>query len=70
MRQFDHNFTEMQFLLNTSTGSDAHLKRGLIAASRELDELRLRTGSPALPRVGPRASPHSSRGGCASNSSR
>ena len=29
VRQFDRTFTEIQFLLNTASGSDEHLKRGL-----------------------------------------
>ena len=48
VRQFDHKFTQVQFLLNTATGSDDHMKRGLIAARRELEELGSQTGSPAL----------------------
>jgi eukaryotic-like serine/threonine-protein kinase len=47
VQQFDRNFTEVQFLLNTASGSDDHLKRGLTAARKELEELRSETGSPA-----------------------
>ena len=48
VRQFDRNFTEIQFLLNTASGSDEHLKRGLKLAAHELAELKAETGSRPL----------------------
>ena len=44
VRQFDRNFTEIQFLLNTASGSDDHLKRGLKLAAHELGELEADIG--------------------------
>ena len=46
VRQFEHDFTEVQFLLNTASGSDDHLKRGLRKVSHELANLKAGTGSP------------------------
>ncbi len=48
VRQFDRNFTESQFLLNTASGSDEHLKRGLKLAAHELAELKAETGARPL----------------------
>ncbi len=48
VREFNRNFTEVQFLLNTAGSSDDHLKRGLNAVRRELEGLRSQTGSSAL----------------------
>jgi eukaryotic-like serine/threonine-protein kinase len=46
VRQFDRSFTEVQFLLNTASGSDDRLKRGLRKVSHELNDLRAGTGAP------------------------
>jgi serine/threonine protein kinase/tetratricopeptide (TPR) repeat protein len=45
VRQFDQRFTEIQFLLNTASGSDEHLKRGLRNANQEIDSIKAETGS-------------------------
>ena len=45
VRQFDHSFTEIQFLLNTASGSDEHLKRGLRMANQEIGSIKAETGS-------------------------
>jgi serine/threonine protein kinase/tetratricopeptide (TPR) repeat protein len=54
VRQFDRNFTESQFLLYASAGSDRDLKRGLILATKELEQLENDTGSPPLSAGWPR----------------
>jgi eukaryotic-like serine/threonine-protein kinase len=46
--QFERNFTEIQFLLNSAARSDEHLKRGLQMATTELEQLEGATGSPPL----------------------
>jgi serine/threonine protein kinase/tetratricopeptide (TPR) repeat protein len=45
VQEFDRKFYETQFLLNTSTGSDEYLKRGLSMATSELRQLRDANGS-------------------------
>jgi eukaryotic-like serine/threonine-protein kinase len=46
--QFDRKVTEIQFLLNTSVGSDLYHKRGLMMATEALGQLEGDTGSPPL----------------------
>jgi serine/threonine protein kinase/tetratricopeptide (TPR) repeat protein len=48
VRQFDRNFTEIQFRLNSAAASDEHLKRGLQMATYELEQLEGGTGTPPL----------------------
>jgi tetratricopeptide (TPR) repeat protein len=43
---FDREFTETQFLLNTATGSELHLNRGLAQANRTLARLGLQEQGP------------------------
>ena len=62
------NFTEIQFLLNTASGSDEHLKRGLRMANQRARQLEGRNGiDHLLAPAGPGVSPQPSSSGCASN---
>src|SRR5262249_5673083 len=45
IRQFDRDFTESQFLLNTPVGSDEHFTRGLKLAKKQLDQFDSGSGS-------------------------
>ena len=66
VRQFDHSFTEIQFLLNTASGSDEHLKRGLRMANQEIGSIKAETGSKLGMPAGPGVSPQPSKSGSAS----
>jgi serine/threonine protein kinase/tetratricopeptide (TPR) repeat protein len=45
LRVFDHEFTDCQFLLNTASDSDDHLRRGLLASGRALARVGLKPES-------------------------
>ena len=61
VRQFDRSFTEIQFLLNTSSGADNHLKRGLRQANHQLRNIESETRLPRLDTGWPKRLTHSER---------
>ena len=46
-RVFDHDFTEIQFLLNTAGGSNEHLKKGIAKAALAIDQFGATTAASA-----------------------
>ena len=68
IRQFDRNFTEIQFLLNTAAGSDEHLKRGLTNGDERARQLEAADGIIPLERgLADAPDARASGGGWASN---